>query len=201
MDVKKKILFIVSNMNGGGAQRVISIILNYLDRTKFDPILVLLKKEGPYLKDLPEDIQVIDLHTKARYAMIKIIKTIKQIKPDLVFSTLSYLNALIIIIRPFLSKNIIFIARETNTISITNKRQKYPMFFNLVYKVFYNNFNQIVSQSKYMKKDLIDNFNIIEDKVEVIYNPVDITKIKNFTNKNAGKLYKSDRFNLLAVAD
>lgn len=203
MDVKKKILFIIPNMRGGGAQRVISTILNFLDRKKFETILVLLKKEGPYLEDLPKDIQVINLQTEqTRYSIIKVIRVIrviKQIKPDLVFSTLSYLNILIVMIRPFLSKDIIFIARETNTISVINKRKKYPMLYDLVYKVFYNNFNKIISQSKYMRKDLIDNYNIMEDRIEVIYNPVDITKIENLANRDVANLYKSDKFNLLAV--
>lgn len=187
-------------MRGGGAERIISIILNFLDRKKFEPILVLLKKEGPYLADIPRDIQIVDLQaSQARYAIIKIMRTIKQIKPDIVFSTLGYLNILIAIIRPLLPEKIIFIARESNTVSIKNKQEKYPMLFNVLYKVFYNNFNQIISQSEYMKKDLIDNYNIMTEKIEVIYNPVNIPKIKAFANKNITNPYKSDRFNLLSV--
>lgn len=200
MNIKKKVLFIVPSMRGGGAERIMSILLNFLDRNKFEPILVLLKKEGPYLQDLPKDIKIIDLQvTQARYAIIKIIKTIKQIKPDIVFSTLSYLNILIAMIRPLLSKNIVFIARESNTVSVKNKREKHPFIFDLLYKIFYNNFDQIVSQSEYMKKDLIDNYNIMIEKIEVIYNPVNITRIEVLANKNATNLYNSDKFNLLAV--
>ena len=200
MNVKKKILFIVPSMRGGGAERIMSIILNFLDKKKFDPILVLLKKEGPYLEDLSKDIQVIDLKvTQARYSIIKIMRIIKQIKPDIVFSTLGYLNILIAIIRPFLSKNIVFIARESNTVSVQNKQEKYPILFDLLYKIFYNNFDHIVSQSEYMRKDLIENYNIKRDNIEVIYNSVDIIKIEKLGNKNMPGLYEKDKFNLLAV--
>lgn len=200
MDVKKKILFIVPSLIGGGAERIISIIFNFLNRKKFEPILVLLKNEGPYLEDIPKDIQIIDLQaTQARYAIIKIIRTIKQVKPDIVFSTLGYLNILIAMIKPFLSKNIVFIARESNTVSVQNKQEKYPVLFDLLYKVFYNNFDQIISQSDYMKKDLIDNYNIMKDKIEVIHNPVNITKIETLANKSMTNFYKNDKFNLLTV--
>lgn len=200
MNIKKKILFIVPSMRGGGAERIISIILNFLDRNKFEPMLVLVKKEGPYLEDLPKDIQVIDLKmTKARYAIIKIIRIIKQTKPEIVFSTLGYLNILIAIIRPFLSKNILFIARESNTVSIQNKQEKYPILFDLLYKLFYNNFDQIILQSKYMKKDLIDHYNMIIEKSEVIYNPVNIEKVESLAEKNVTNLYNNNKFNLLVV--
>lgn len=200
MDLKKKILFIVPSMRGGGAERVMSVLLNFLDRKKFEPILVLLKKEGPYLENLPQDIQVIDLKvTQARYSIMKIIRIIKQIKPDTVFSTLGYLNILIAMIRPFLSKDIIFIARESNTVSVQNKQEKYPMLFNLLYKLFYNNFDQIISQSEYMKKDLIENYNIKKDHIDVIYNPVDIINVEALANKNIINPYKSSKVNLLAV--
>lgn len=200
MDVKKKILFIVPSLSGGGSERIISIIFNFLNRKKFEPILVLLKNEGPYLEDIPKDIQIIDLQaTQARYAIIKIIRTIKQVKPDIVFSTLGYLNILIAMIKPFLSKDIIFIARESNTVSVQNKQEKYPVLFDLLYKVFYNNFDKIISQSDYMKKDLIDNYNIMKDKIEVIYNPVNITKIETLANENMTNFYKNDKFNLLTV--
>lgn len=200
MEQKKKILFIVPSMRGGGAERIMSVILNFLDKKKFEPILVLLKKEGPYLEDLPNDIQVIDLNvTHARYSIMKIIRIIKKIKPDTVFSTLGYLNILIAIVRPFLSKNIVFIARESNTVSVQNKQEKYPFLYDWLYKVFYNNFDHIVSQSEYMKKDLIQNYHIKREKIEVIYNPVDIMKVENMGKKHISDLYQKDKFNLLAV--
>lgn len=200
MNPKKKILFIVPSMRGGGAERIMSIILRSLDKNKFDPILILLKKEGPYLNDLPKEIQVIDLHvTKARYAIFKIISRIKKIKPDIVFSTLGYLNILIAMIRPFLSKDIVFIARESNTVSVQNKQEKYPKLFDLLYKVFYNNFDHIIAQSAYMRKDLIENYNISSDNIEVIYNPVDIIKVENLANKETEPIYNNDKLNLLAV--
>lgn len=200
MNVKKKILFIVPSMRGGGSERIISIILNFLDRKKFEPILVLLKKEGPYLDDISRDIKIIDLHAaQARYAIIKVIRTIKQVKPDIIFSTLGHLNILIAMIKPFLSKNIIFIARESNTVSVQNKQYKHPMLFDLLYKFFYNNFDHIIAQSEYMKKDLIDNYNIVKEKIEVIYNPVNFTKIEDLANKEIDAIYKSDKCNLLAV--
>ena len=178
MDVKKKVFFIVPSMRGGGSERVMSILLTHLDRSKFDVVLILLKKEGRYLEDLPNDLKIIDLNVShARKAMLKIAKLIREEKPNVVFSTLGYLNILISIIRPFFSKKIKFIGRESSIVSVKNKKEKYPKLFDFLYKFFYSNFDMIISQSYYMKNDLMDNYRIKDNKIKVINNPVDIDKI------------------------
>jgi len=193
--MKKKILFIVPSMRGGGSERVISIILKHLSREKFDITLALLKKEGKYLDDLPTDIKIIDLEvTQARFALVKIIKLILSQKPDIVFSTLGYLNILISIIRPFFSKNIKFIARESSIVSIQNKQEKYPKLFDFLFKNFYKNFDLIISQSNYMKNDLVQNYNIDSDKIEVINNPIDLENISKLSNEKL-----DEKIELLAV--
>jgi len=55
---RKKILFMIDSLTGGGAERILSYILHYLDRSKFDISLFLVIKEGVYLKDVPTDIPV-----------------------------------------------------------------------------------------------------------------------------------------------
>ena len=176
--MKKKILFIIPSMRGGGSERVISTILNYLSRDRFEIILVLLQKEGKYLDELPNDIEIIDLDVKqARYAIFDIIKVIKQRKPNIVFSTLGYLNILISIIRPFFSKKIKFIARESSIVSIQNQQEKYPKIFDFLFRNFYKNFDLIISQSNYMKNDLVENYKISSEKIVTINNPIDFKNI------------------------
>jgi len=193
-------MFIVPSMRGGGSERVISILLKYLSRTKYDIILVLLKNEGKYLDDLPNDIKIIDLNVrKARFSIFKIRNAIKRFEPDIVFSTLGHLNLLISMIRPFLSKKIKFIARESNTVSIQNKQEKYPNLFNFLYKFFYNNFDLIVCQSNYMKNDLINNYDIKNAKIVVINNPVDTEYIKKMLKKSNQLFLDKNKVNLLAV--
>jgi len=56
-----KILFLLPSLGGGDSERVFSILLRYLDRTKFEPHLALLNSEGSYIKDLPSDVAVHEL--------------------------------------------------------------------------------------------------------------------------------------------
>lgn len=197
---KTKILFIVPSMRGGGAERVISTLLQHINKDKFDLNLALITKEGKFLDDIPSHVNIIDLDTKrVRNSIFKIIKTINSLKPDIVFSTLGHLNLLISMIRPFLSKKIVFIGRESNTVSVINKQSKYPKLFDFLYNNFYNNFDHIVAQAEYMKKDLVENYQIKSEKITVINNPIDFENIKKLSNISSKELFDKSKINLLAV--
>ncbi len=193
-------MFILPALHGGGAERVMLTLVKYIDRSKFTPIFVLLKKEGKFLGQVPSDIEIIDLQaSQARYAIFKIAKIIKKQKPDIVFSTLGHLNLLMAMIRPFFSKKIKFISRESNTVSVENQGEKYPRLFDFLYKSIYNNFDLIITQSEYMKKDLVDNYQTDPSKTVVIYNPVDIENIENRLTKFKKTFFDNKKINLLAV--
>ena len=59
--MKKDIIFILPDLETGGAERIVTTIANHLPRDKFVPKLMLLRKEGGYLQLLRDDVEVIDL--------------------------------------------------------------------------------------------------------------------------------------------
>jgi len=196
----KSIFFIVPSMTGGGAERVISTLLNHIDRVQFKPTLVLLQKHGAYLSDIPKDIEIIDLNAKkARYGIFFILQLLWKRKPDIVLSTLGYLNVLISLFIPLMPSNTLFIARESNTVSVKNKLEKYPFLFDFLYKKFYSNYDVIVSQSEYMKKDLIENYEVAPAKIEVINNPIDIEKVSQMACSPQKKFFDDEKIKLIAV--
>jgi glycosyltransferase involved in cell wall biosynthesis len=196
---KKRIFFFLPFMNGGGAERVVLTLLTHLDKTKFEPTLVLLKKEGRYLPLVPKDIKIIDLQvTQARYALFKIVQLVKKEKPDIIFTTLAYLNLIIALIIPLFKNSVMFIARESNTVSVRNKREKYPKIFDWLYRNIYKNFHHIVTQAEAMREDLQKNYKIPVSKMQIIYNPVDSNYIRSMSLKKSELLPKT-KYNLLAV--
>ncbi len=91
-----------------------------------------------------------------------------------------------------------FIARESNTVSVRNKREKYPRLFDWLYKKVYKNFDIIVTQAKYMRDDLVNNYGINTSKMVIIYNPVDSEAITEKSLQNS-EVNLPDKYNLLAV--
>lgn len=196
---KSRCLFILPSLNGGGSERVITTLLHVIDRERFAVTLVLLQHQGDYIDDIPPYIDTINLDVShGRYAPFKLLKLFKREKPDIVLSTLGFLNVVISLIIPFASKNITFIARESNTVSIKNKQEKYPRLFNFLYRHFYSNFDRVIAQSHYMKNDLVDHYRIPEKMINVILNPVDIDRITTLSSVEE-QPFAHDRINLLSV--
>lgn len=58
---KRKLLFRLGNLEGGGAEKVLSTILKSLDRQKFEIDVLVHRRSGVYLKQVPEDVDVYHL--------------------------------------------------------------------------------------------------------------------------------------------
>ncbi|MGX9985676.1 glycosyltransferase [Soonwooa purpurea] len=165
---RKSIIFILPDLETGGAERIVMTIANHLPREKFEPKIMLLRKEGGYLKFLRDDVEVIDLKTpRIRHSLKPILKEIRKRKPDIVFSGFGEVNAYLSLFIKLFPKTK-FIARETNVVSQHVTRKEIRFFYK-----FYNNYHKIVCQSDDMRQDLISNFKIKQSKIEKINNPVD----------------------------
>ena len=199
--MKIKILFIVPSLNSGGAERVISLLCNNLNKNKFEIILGVLKKEGIFLEQISKDIKIVDLKEKhVRNSFFKIKKLIIQEKPDIVFSTLSHLNLFISIFKFLLPKNSIYIGRESSIISEDKKKKKFGKFIlEKLYTIFYKKLDYIICQSSYMANDLIENYKVKKSKIKVIGNPVDIEKILFLSEEKTEVIVSKEKINLVTI--
>lgn len=179
----------------GGAERVIFTLCNELDRSKFEPVLVLFSKKGMPLEFLKPDVNVIDLNiNRIRYAIFPIINLIRKNKPDIVFGGWGEVSAFLSPLIPIFRKTK-FIARETNVVSHHVQRKEIQFFYR-----FYNNFNKIIAQSDDMKNDLIENWAIKPEKIIKINNPVDVHLIQSQMIISE-KLFSSDYKNVVAIGN
>lgn len=178
MSIRKSIIFILPDLETGGAERIVMTIANNLPRDRFDPKIMLLRKEGGYLKYIKKDVEIINLNvSRIRHSLPFIIREIRKRKPNIVFSGFGELNAYISLFVKMFPKTK-FIARETNVVSEHVTRKEIRFFYK-----FYNNYQQIVCQSDDMMNDLTTKFNIDSRKITKINNPIDFEfieeKLKN----------------------
>lgn len=195
--MKKSILFILPDLNAGGAERIVTTIANHLPREKFSPSILLLRKEGLYLDFLQNDVEIIDIKTpRIRYALKPILKQIRKRKPDIVFSGFGEVNAYLSLFIKLFPKTK-FIARETNVVSQHVTRREIRFFYK-----FYNNYNKIICQSDDMMNDLVENFKIKKDKLIKINNPVDFNFIEEkLENATKPESYREGFKNVIAIGN
>lgn len=194
---KKSIIFILPDLNAGGAERIVTTIANHLPREQFEPKILLLRKEGAYLELLKEDVEIIDIKTpRIRHSIKPILKEIRRRKPDIVFSGFGEVNAYLSLFIKLFPK-IKFIARETNVVSQHVTRREIRVFYK-----FYNNYSHIICQSDDMMNDLITNFKIKTDKITKINNPVDFDFINDkLKESDKPESYKEGYKNVVAIGN
>lgn len=191
------------NLGGGGGERVVSILLNNIERTKFIPNLVLIKRTGSdaFVKNLKSDVIVhqLDVNVRIKFSfpivIKKLIKLCKTQKPNVLFFGSGQINALI---SPFLflfPSDIKMIARESNLPSIFEKYFIIKFF----YKYCYSNYDSIIVQSDDMFQDLNKKFNIHSSKLIKINNPVDVAYIRQKLKEYKEVGFSENKINLLAA--
>ncbi|MBQ0147003.1 MAG: glycosyltransferase [Flavobacteriaceae bacterium] len=192
----KTILFILPDLNQGGAERVITTLCNELDRTKFCPKLVLFKKEGYYLNHLKKDVEIIELNvSRIRYSIFKIVPLINKLQPEIVFTGWGEISAFLSPLIPLFKKTK-FITRETNVVSQHVTRKEILFFYR-----FYNNFHQIIAQSDDMKNDLVQYFRISENRIVKINNPVDFDLINQMKSQKIDLGFDKSYKNIVAIGN
>lgn len=179
---KIKILFVLDSLGLGGAQSVILNILKHIDRNKFNAELAFFDREGDYMSNLPKDITYYDLNAvRTRYMVFSLVRLLREIKPQIIFSTLFKVNAAINIAVKLAGISPKVIIRSSNFLS--SKFRVEPFYTNILSRWANKNADLIVATTKEMRSDMYKNFNIPFNQIKVINNPVDIKFIDEMSHK------------------
>lgn len=181
----KRIGFLVSDLSGGGAERVVLDIIFNLDRKLFLPVLILLKKDGEYMKRLPADLKIVEISVKcSRVEIFKFSKIVRRVisqqRLNILHSHLTQINTQILLADYVKKFSIPIIVTEHNNFykKIENKSIFKKPLYKQYLKILYNRANLITAVSDGLKNNLRDILKMHDSKIKVIYNPVDLTKIK-----------------------
>src|SRR5690625_3087537 len=189
--MKKKVLFFLFSLSGGGAERTVINVMNNINEEKYEVLLVLgTDKSNDYIDLLKKDIEVRVLHSsKLRYCLWKLAKCIRKEKPDLLFSTINANNIILLLASILSLRKVPTIVREANnrtqsgSVSFMNKGMP---------NILYNNFSKkVIALSDGVKNDLAKNFHVKENKIDVIYNPIEVDKIKKLSRDEVRELNKN----------
>ncbi|SDX79182.1 glycosyltransferase [Salimicrobium album] len=182
--MKTKVLFFMQSLGGGGAERTVINIINNLNRNNFIITLVVGNYSSNVYSDyLKKDVKVIDLETnRLRYSVMRLRKTIINERPDIIFTTVNHNNIITSLVTGLIIKNRPkLIVREA---AVRSESKKVTTKNKILTKICYNNFaNGVIALSNGVKDDMINNFGVKSDKIQVIYNPVDIDSIEQLKNE------------------
>lgn len=211
MKTPKRVTFVINNLDGGGAERVLVNLLNNLDRRKFIPRVFLFENYGSYLNQLNSDIEIgyasdgefikndsrfsKKINKYAKY-IIRSTKGVKKLE-DFIKDD----DIVVAFLEKMITYNVARIIRKSNkksyawlhtNISGFSKVQKF-----LSHK-FYKYYDGIICVSKECADIAKLELKEYRDKIYVEYNPIEIDLIlKKSIEKSNYSL--GNRKNIIAI--
>lgn len=191
----RKLLFIINNLNFGGAERLVIDIANGLDRKKYKPIVLLLTNKTDLVGELKADYLIFEKDFTSLKQFIKLVqalKIVRRLNPDLIHSNLNISDWLCGYLKFFFPKyKIICTIHGYDTRPLHKIRFYHKMSFCL-YGFFYRSFENIICVSEDLAKNVRNEFSIREEKINVIYNgtkmPTKMRSTDSFSPTFSGKL-------------
>jgi glycosyltransferase involved in cell wall biosynthesis len=195
----KKLLFILSSLGGGGAEKNTVNILNMINPGLFDAQLIVCGGEDNYSFLLPDSVKIHYLNKKdVKRSLLAMRGIINREKPDIVFTSADYVNIALTVLKPFIARKFVHIIRQqtlpSNKISKTIKSQ--IIFF--CCKFLYKKADWVIAQTEEMRGEIIDIFHIPSDRVVTICNIVNKEQIEKLAQEDRTG-YSTDDFNLVAA--
>lgn len=197
---KKKVAFMVSSMDTGGAQRMVSNIITHFP-DEWDIDLILNSSENIIY---PYKGHIIDLNVKEPKNRISLIYQgivfIKRIKVLHKLKKQKHYQAVISFLDSANIANILTGNKYCKTIVSVRSRlsgetsKVYKVIVNNLVKLLYNHADKIVAISEGVREDLQNNFHINPHKLCTIYNGYDIQSIMDLAA--SGKLDEDIQKNL-----
>ena len=188
--MNKKIVIFINSLDGGGAERVISTLLNNLVE-KYECHLILMENKISY--ELDSRINIISLDEKSNQnGIVKLLrlaiisyKLSKVIKKHNFFQITSFLYRAnyVNILAKFLSKHKCIISERIAPSSMYEDNSFSSKISKFLIKNLYNKADKIIPVSKAIENDLIKKFGI-NIKQKVIYNPYEIEKIEQLSKED-----------------
>ena len=169
---KKKVLFFLPPAVGG-AERMTVIIAKMLPRDEFDVKFVVVGRSiGDIAKFIPSYYPVILLRMKSIWCggTLRIWNIVREEKPDIIFSSLFYLNVRLILVSKLCNAKVIV----RNNIHINRTTRINALLVRLTYKWA----DIVITQQEEMHDEIISYTGLPAEKVITLYNPLDTEHIE-----------------------
>ena len=185
---RTRVLFVVPDLNGGGAERVVLTVSRYLSRESFDPSIFLLRNEGVYWDEIPGDMRVE--YGVKRPGPLKILAPwifrklqLEAARNDIVIGGLEMLPSYFAYVAGVLrGKPVIGWVHTDLQTHLSNFRAGW--IHRRIIKSFYPTFRKIVFPSRSASDSFLGITPGAASKTMVIHNPIDSNLVRGKANED-----------------
>lgn len=182
--VRTRVAVFLSNLDGGGAERITINLLKGLDSEIFDFDLVLISATGPFLREVPPHVRIVDLGRESVTGAIwPLVRYLRRERPNILMSHLSHVNVGALLARKLALTPTKVLLVEHNDLSSKNPGQTRPKRFRLsrtpqrqflpkLMEYFYRQAEAVVGVSQGVSAYVGRRFGVAEARLHTIYNPI-----------------------------
>lgn len=174
-DGRIRVLFVIPDLSGGGAERVVSTYLRHLDRSRFEPGLCVFRSTFVY--DVPDNIPVWVMNKTRPWHMFRTIRRMKQLlrvwHPDLIHSHLAYANMLSGLAIKITGNHPFWVPHVHS-----NPLNGYKWLPNWIWTRMRKKIHRVAVVSKGIGESLHKNFGVDQKLITTLYNPIDFGQIE-----------------------
>ena len=172
---RKRILFLINSLEGGGAERVMSTLLRHSasERERYDIVLGLLD-DLPAAYAVPDWVEVRQLNGKQSFlrSVMAVRDLVADVRPHVTLSFLTRSN-----VANVLSGRMPCVISERANTSGHFSAGPRGMLSRAVVRALYPRAARVIAVSEGVADDLRDNFGVPADRLIAIPNPVDMDAI------------------------
>ena len=202
-----KICIILPDLRGGGAEKVCINLAKEWIKQKHNVSFILMEKKGELLKEVPSEINIVDLKKKKiRNLFFPLFKLFFKEKYDVICVNMWPLTSVAVFswLLSFKKGRLFVVDHVHLETSVLKELKKSYLIFKIILGFTYLFPDKIITVSKGVKKNLLQINKNLKKKIRVIYNPV-VSKEEIFakiTNKSliVKKIWgKKSFYKILAV--
>lgn len=177
--LKPRVVFVLPDFAGGGAQGVMLRLLAGVDRGRFQPEVVVLNGHGPLKYDVSADVPVHDLHrARLRQSLPRLIGALRRVRSTIIVSSLGYTNMAVLAFRSFLPSKPRILIREANTPSRSLSNVAWPTVYRRGYRMLYPTADLVICPTNQIKREMVDSYGVPESRALRLANPIDREDIR-----------------------
>lgn len=176
--VKQKIVFFMANLMSAGAERVTVNIMKQLDKEHFEIFLVMVRREGTLLNEIPPHIQIIDLKvSKTLFSIFKFRSIIKELKPDILYSTMTHTTIAQYLALWGMKKKPQRVLRNDTSPKLLDEERSLNAMWRFFLVKAYKSAAKVLAQTPEMKREIFKYYGVSEAQIDVFINPIEEEEI------------------------
>ncbi len=180
----RKLAFVLPSLHGGGAERAAVRILNALPRATYDLTLYLFAREGACLDEVSPDVHVIAPAAASR-RVGRLLRLRRFLAREHFHAVVSFLSHFTVYgaVRASRSGAKYVISQQTPLSAFLGdadyhwRKPSHRFLFERVARVIYPRADLVIAASTGVARDLIGNYRVRQEQLQVIPNPVNVEDV------------------------